>query len=123
MAAPPPDCLSYEHPMRDGAVPLDDADLAELFVDYAVGAALMEVREIMDERGQSELGDRLADAMNSSDAFEGVEERLATSVRETVKAYGDRHGIPERRVRQPVSSGAAANLLPDPESPGEAPRR
>ena len=85
--------------MRDGAVPLNDADLAELFVDYAVGAALMEVREVMDERGQSELGDWLADAMNSSGAFEGVEQRLATSVRETVKAYGDRHGIPERRVR------------------------
>ena len=109
--------------MRDGAVPLNDADLAELFVDYAVGAALMEVREVMDERGQSELGDWLADAMNSSGAFEGVEQRLATSVRETVKAYGDRHGIPERRVRQPVSSDAAASLSLDPDSPGEAPRR
>ncbi len=123
MAKPPPDCLSYGHPMRDGAVTLDDAVLAELFVEYAVGAALMEVRDIMDERGQSELGEWLAEAMNCSGAFEGVEPRLAVAIRETVKAYGDEYGIPERYVRQPDSAGAGANLFWTPDSPAQRTNR
>ena len=123
MAKPPPDCLSYGHPMRDGAVRFDDLEFAELFVEYAVGAALMEVREFMDDRGQSELGDDLAEALNFSGEFEGLESRLAPVIRKTVRDYGEKHGIPERCVRRPDSPGAGANLFWPPESPARRTNR
>ena len=123
MAKPPQYVESAGHPMRDGAVPLDDLVLAELFVDYAVGATLLEVREIMDDRGQSELGEWLAGAINCSGEFDDLEPRLAAVIRKTVEAYGEKHGIPDRYLRRPQSLDAAANLLWNPDSPGQGTSR
>ncbi len=119
MAKPPLEVESAGHPMRDGSIPLDDLELARVFMDYAVGAALVELREFMDDRGQCELGDWLADAINYSGAFGDPEPRLAAVIRKTIEAYGAEYEIPERYVRRPGSLDAAANLLWNPSSPGE----
>ena len=123
MAKPPPDCESYGHPMRAGSVPLDDLVLAALFVDYAVGAALMEIREIMADRGQGELGDWLADAINCSGEFDDLEPRLAAVIRRTVRAYSHKYEIPERYLRRPDSPGTGANLFWTPDSPAQRTNR
>ena len=114
MAKPPLMVDSAGHPMRDGAVPLDDAELAFVFLDYALAAALRELREFMDDRRQCELGDRLAEAINCSGAFDECETRIAAAIRKTVMAYGRKHGISERFVRRPGSLDASANLFRNP---------